>query len=112
MLLAIGNSFVIDNGKLEITPNEWLEPIAKGYKELETEYFRLEPEKRLDNYEENRDLQPIRVKWGHIVDDVRTAVYNKNKNKYMLTSSIFLYQNSANEVKNNSTLHPFSLYLR
>ncbi|GHT34982.1 recombinase [Endomicrobiia bacterium] len=64
ILLAIGSSFVIDNGKLEITPNELLEPIAKGYKELEAEYFRLEPEKRLDNYEENRDLQPIRVKWG------------------------------------------------
>ncbi|GHT40579.1 hypothetical protein AGMMS49921_02210 [Endomicrobiia bacterium] len=64
ILLAIGSDFVIDSGKLEITPNEWLEPIEKGYKELETEYFRLEPEKRLDNYEENRDLQPIRVKWG------------------------------------------------
>ncbi|GHT40520.1 hypothetical protein AGMMS49921_02040 [Endomicrobiia bacterium] len=36
--------------------------------------------------------------YGHIVDDVRTAICNKDKNNCMLTSSNFLYQNSANEV--------------
>jgi len=45
ILHALGQNPTIKDGKLSITPNKWLKPIADSYYGLEAEYKRLEPMK-------------------------------------------------------------------
>jgi hypothetical protein len=37
--MTLGQNLVLKDGKLTITPNEWLIPIAEGYPELEKIYL-------------------------------------------------------------------------
>lgn len=40
ILMTLGQNLMLKDGKLSITPNEWLVPIGNGYKELENLYLK------------------------------------------------------------------------
>lgn len=63
ILLALGQTPIIHNGKLTIKPNEWLVPIENGYSALEKKYQRLELNKTLTNKERTRSLGEVRSLW-------------------------------------------------
>ncbi len=63
ILLAIGKTPIIRDGKLTIEPNDWLAEIEKAYPSLEKEYLRLEPTKNRLNKRENRALGSVHTRW-------------------------------------------------
>lgn len=60
VLLALGSTPTLYDGKIELTPFEWLVPIQEGLPELKTELANLQPE---DLEIGNPALEPIRTKW-------------------------------------------------
>lgn len=64
ILLALGKSPIIRDGKLTIEPNEWLVPIKNGYPALEAEYLRLEPHKTPLNKAKTEVLTSVLTRWG------------------------------------------------
>ncbi len=63
ILLAIGKTPIIRDGKLFIEPNEWLVPIEKEYPALEKEYQRLELMKESDFKAKTRRYNSLRAHW-------------------------------------------------
>ncbi len=63
ILLAIGKTPIIKDGKLYIEPNEWLVPIKNDYPALEAEYLGLEPTKMPINKAETEALTSVRTRW-------------------------------------------------
>jgi site-specific DNA recombinase len=63
ILMAIGQTPIIKDGKLTIEPNEWLVPIKNGYPFLATEYARLEPTKMPMNKAKKEALASLRTRW-------------------------------------------------
>ena len=64
ILMALGQNPILKDKNLLINANKWLAPIAEGYKSIEEEYLRLEPEKILDKSMNNEVLSEIFVNWG------------------------------------------------
>ena len=68
VLRTLGKNFTLKDGKLEITPNEWLIPIAEGYPELEVSYRKVRTNKKASAKELEEALVPIydtwRARWG------------------------------------------------
>jgi len=63
ILLAIGKTPIMRDGKLTIEPNDWLKEIEKEYPALEKEYLGLEPTINGLNKRENRALGSVRTRW-------------------------------------------------
>ena len=63
ILAAIGKEITLLDGKIHISPEEWLIPIANKYPALEKQYKMFEPEKCTDFEHKNRILEPIRTAW-------------------------------------------------
>lgn len=63
ILMALGKTPIIRDGKLIIEPNDWLKEIGKEYSALETEYLGLEPTKNRLNKRENRALGSVHTRW-------------------------------------------------
>lgn len=63
ILLALGKTPIIQDGKLFIEPNEWLVPIGNAYPALEREYLRLEPNKMPMNKAKTEALASVRAQW-------------------------------------------------
>ncbi len=72
--MAIGQNPTIKDGILRIETNEWLVPIKDTYPKLEEDYLRLEPLQVLENKERTEVLDPVRLMWLPVVDDVRTRI--------------------------------------
>ncbi len=72
--MAIGQNPTIKDGKLRIETNEWLVPIKDTYPKLEEDYLRLEPLQVLENKERTELLDPVRLGWLPVEDDVRTRI--------------------------------------
>ena len=63
ILLALGKTPIIKDGKLFIEPNEWLKPIKNDYPALQAEYSRLEPTKIPMNKAKTEALTSVRAQW-------------------------------------------------
>ncbi len=63
ILLAIGKTPIMRDGKLTIEPNDWLKEIEKEYPALEKEYLGLELTINGLNKRENRALGSVRTRW-------------------------------------------------
>ena len=68
ILLALGQNFLLKDGKLTIELNEWLKPIYQEYKSIESEYLKLE---LLDNRIETAKKDPcgsVSLRWLGVLD--------------------------------------------
>ena len=63
ILMALGKTPIIKDGKLIIEPNEWLVPIKNDYPGLKAEYLRLEPTKTPMNKAKTEALASVRARW-------------------------------------------------
>ncbi len=63
ILMAIGKTPIMQEGKLLIEPNEWFIPIANGYSTLEKEYQGLEPDKMPMNKVKTEALASVITRW-------------------------------------------------
>ncbi|MCL4390233.1 recombinase family protein [Patescibacteria group bacterium] len=63
ILLGLGQSPKIKDGKLVIEPNEWFQPIKNDYPKLEKEYLGLEPTKLPLNKAKTEALTSVRARW-------------------------------------------------
>jgi len=71
LLLSIGQNPVLLDGKLCITPNEWLIPLRDGTKHFQAEIARVrtQPEQMQKSL-----LEALRLEWLAILDEVRTLL--------------------------------------
>ncbi len=60
VLLALGSTPTLYNGKIELTPYKWLVPIQEGLPELKAEMAKVQPNNLQIG---NPVLEPIRKKW-------------------------------------------------
>jgi site-specific DNA recombinase len=60
VLLAIGSTPTLYDGKIELTPYEWLIPVKEGLPELKAELDKVQPEEQRIG---NLALEPIRTQW-------------------------------------------------
>jgi hypothetical protein len=88
ILLSLGKSITILNGKLAIEPCDWLLPIKESYAELEAKYLRLKLPKNTDLSLENDVLVPIRKTWLGRVSKVRTCITSLHLNEVYISSII------------------------
>jgi len=63
ILMALGKTPIINDGKLLIEPNEWLVPIKNEYPALAAEYSRLEPHIMPMNKAKTEALTSVRASW-------------------------------------------------
>ena len=63
VLRTLGKNLTLKDGHLEITPNEWLIPIAESYPELEASYRRVRTNKKASPKELEEALVPIFNTW-------------------------------------------------
>jgi len=64
ILMTLGKTPIITNGKLTIEPNDWLVPIRDEYPTLEKEYLRLELNKKPLNKAKTEALASVIARWG------------------------------------------------
>lgn len=83
ILMALGQTPIITNGKLEIEPNEWFVPIKNEYPALEQKYLGLEPNKNGYTKEQKEALASVRSQWLRIVNDVRTIFQRQKEYIYI-----------------------------
>jgi site-specific DNA recombinase len=60
VLLALGSTPTLYDGKIELTPFDWLIPIKEGLPELKAELDKVQPEEQRIG---NPALEPIRTQW-------------------------------------------------
>ncbi len=75
---SFGSNYEVNDKKLLYEASVWLIPIAKEYSALLAEYRRLELQKDLEKELWNTQLDSIIQRWCAIVEDVRTAISDKN----------------------------------
>ena len=63
ILLALGKTPLIKDGKLLIEPNDWFVPIKNGYPALEKKYTELELSKKPVTSAQTEALSSIRAHW-------------------------------------------------
>lgn len=68
---ALGQNFLLKDGKLTIELNEWLVPIQQDYKVLEKEYLKLEPTERCLDKTKNTLAGELSTSWWSITDSNR-----------------------------------------
>lgn len=71
ILLAIGQNPVILDGKLEITPNFWLNPVEKNLKTIREQ---LEKVRTLPQQIQKASEEAVRLQWYTVVREVQTAI--------------------------------------
>jgi len=64
ILMALGQNFTMQDGKLSFQACKWLEPIRKGYPALAKEYKRLELNKKPLNKAKTEALSSVITQWG------------------------------------------------
>jgi len=74
ILLALGKTPMIKDGKLYIEPNAWFVPIKNNYPALEAEYQGLEPTETPINKTQTEASTSVRTRWLRIVNNVRTII--------------------------------------
>ncbi len=70
---TVGTKFVLEEKKITIEPNPVLVPLLEEYQELEAKYRALEPLKSGSGSQQSAALRDVRLSWGGIVDNTRTA---------------------------------------
>ena len=63
ILSALGQNFLLKDGKLTIELNEWLVPIKNEYPDIEEKYKRLEPEEKRIVVTKKDSSEPLRSDW-------------------------------------------------
>jgi len=63
IVLALGSNFLIKDGKLAISMNDWFIPIKNNYLSLEKDFLRLEPNKKTLNKAKTADLTAVIARW-------------------------------------------------
>ena len=63
ILNGFGSNFLIKDKKLEMVAHQWLIPIENEYKELETQYLSLEPDKNASTKGNSAKLEQVRLSW-------------------------------------------------
>ena len=71
ILLAIGQNPVLYEGKLQITPYEWLKPIKQNIKSIRQE---LNEVRTLPQQIQKTSEEAIRLKWQGVLEQVRTLL--------------------------------------
>lgn len=74
VLLALGTYPTLYDGLIELTPFEWLIPIEQGLSELNEAIKKVQPQ---DLQIGNLELEPIRLQWLAIGDDLRALLVQK-----------------------------------
>ena len=69
VLLALGSNPTLFDGKIELTPFEWLIPIEEGLPELNAELAKVQPQ---DLQIGSPALEPIRTKWLRMINQFPT----------------------------------------
>ena len=78
ILLSIGQNPVLYEGKLQITPNEWLEPVRNNAKSLRD---RLDKARTLPEQMKKASEEAICLEWQERVDDYITQLFRAYKDK-------------------------------
>lgn len=77
ILMGIGTTFVLEAGKIKITPPKWLIPISNHQKKLKIDARRLELAEKRQDKRKNEGSCLVPPYWGRLVEDIRTEmVYN------------------------------------
>lgn len=63
ILMTLGQNLTLLDGKLTITPNEWLSPIAEGYPELEKSYLNARTKQKATSPDEDMALALVSDSW-------------------------------------------------
>lgn len=63
ILTTLGGNFTLLNGKLSITPNEWLIPIEKDYPSIEKSYLKVRTNKNATSSDREMALASISENW-------------------------------------------------
>ncbi|MBN1325868.1 recombinase zinc beta ribbon domain-containing protein [Candidatus Falkowbacteria bacterium] len=63
IVMALGSNFLMKDGKLTISANNWFLPIKNSYSVLEKEYLRLEPKILPLNKAKTEALASVRAEW-------------------------------------------------
>jgi hypothetical protein len=69
ILLAVGQNPVLLDGKLHITPNEWLIPLRDNTKRINSQIGKV---RTMTEQMKNSLLEALRLEWYAILDQVRT----------------------------------------
>jgi len=77
ILLALGKTPIINDGKLFIEANEWFVPIKNDYPTLEKKYIGLELNKMPMNKTKTEALTSVRTQWLGDVDSNHSGLRNK-----------------------------------
>lgn len=77
ILLGLSESLIIREGKLEVMPNEWFDPIKKCYPVLQEAFIRLEPTKTATFTNKMADFDTIKCSWREWLNDFRTYDWEK-----------------------------------
>lgn len=68
ILSKIGNGHILQNQMIDLKMHSWLIPVLTNYKNLETEFTRLELNKTLTVERRNEQIASIRSRWGDYRD--------------------------------------------
>lgn len=71
---TIGKNYVLRNGEIHIEQQEWLLPISNALEHINSDQKRLEPVKNGSVNKNTPASAEVYSRWGHIVEDVRTAI--------------------------------------
>lgn len=63
ILMSLGSNFTLKDGKISLTPHEWLIPIAKEYPAIEKSYLRARTNQKATSSDENAALESISESW-------------------------------------------------
>lgn len=92
ILLGLGETPIIQSGKLIITPHEWLVPIEKSYPPLLEKFQRLEPNKKPVNIGQSKAIDSISTRWLTTVEEVR-KVFERLDNAAIHIPNVILAEN-------------------
>ena len=59
ILMTLGENLTLMDGKLTITPNEWLKPIGESYPEIEKRYLYRRTKQKATSTDENMALASV-----------------------------------------------------
>ena len=63
ILMTLGGNLTLTDGRLSITPNEWLIPIGEAYPDLEKRYLKVRTSKKAISIDEDMALAGVSESW-------------------------------------------------
>lgn len=85
---ALGQNFYLNGKIVSIEANEWFKPIKEAYPELEAEFKRIELQKYLSNEARNAAFSSLILRWGAVVEVIRTIFERINDGSIYIPSTI------------------------